>query len=378
MADSDIQLNEAFKRLEAQVEENNHQDKPAAKPEATPTSSGGVSGALGILLGLIALGVASYGAFIGWQLQQQMAVDTSAIEVQNLSQKIDALTSNLDGERRQLQQQTEQLASRQATATGEIEARISQAMAEMKDQIGTSSEDWLLAEAEYLLRLANQRAAMEGDVAGAIGLFKAADQIIRDAEGIVAFELRSAIANDIASLEAVASTDVQGIFVRLGAISGQVNRLQQKVLSFQPIPVSESDAPAAEGLLPRFVALLTRIGNRLSSLVDYRASGEVVTPILPPEEDYYLRQNLILKLQLAQLGLLQGNTSVYRQSLGDSIVWIDQYFDADAELTRKVRGSLVELGSLNIGQTVPDVSGSLREIRKLLARFHDVEERADS
>jgi uroporphyrin-3 C-methyltransferase len=394
----DIELNEAFARLERQVAENqqseqadqDEQANPAVKPKTvrraetarTQKSGGGVLAGLALLVALLALGAASYSAYTLWLQQQNktgqaQAQNALASDVASLTRQLNTFQGQQGQGSAALKAEVQGLLAEQQNAVAQIESRVSSSVAELRSQIGTTAEDWLLAEAEYMLRLANQRVAMEDDVKGAIALFEAADEIIRDAEGVVAFDLREAIAADIAALKGVAAADVEGIFVQLGAVAGQVPLLQQKQLVF------ERDVPAAPvsgeslGFTQRLVSLLKRFGAHVASLVDYRAKGEVITPILPPDEEYYLRQNLILKIQLAQLGLLRGNQAIYQQSLNDAVAAVDRHFDAEAALTQSVSETLMQLSALNIARDLPDVSASLREIRQLMARFHETSERSE-
>ena len=103
--------------------------------------------------------------------------------------------------------------------------------------------------------------------------------------------------------------------------------------------------------------------------MDYRNDGTVVTPILPPKEDYYLRQNLVMKMQHAQLALLRRNQSIFDSSLSDSLVWIDQYFDAEHGVTLAMTETLQYLRTVRIEKDVPDISSSLVEMRKLMDGF---------
>lgn len=382
---SDVQLNDAFKRLEAQVAENQSAQPKSGRTESgtrerpTPAAGGGVSGLLGILLALIALGVASFAAYNTWQLQESARLSTESQQVSELSGRVSMLSQQLDLSKQDIAGLISQM---EATSTANdatllaMEERVAGVVAELRQQLGTTSEDWLLAEAEYLLRLANQRVAMEDDVSGAIGLFQAADQIVREAEGVVAFDLREAIARDVAALRGVSSADVQGIFVELGAVADQIDQLQQKRLRYTPPAIEDDNStPAEQGAMDKIFAFLSRLGQRLGTLVDYRNDGESIKPILPPEEEYYLKQNLALKLQLAQLGLLRGNQSIYEQSLQDSIEWVDGNFSADSAVTQSVRESLTRLAAIDVSRNLPDVSGSLREIRKLMTQFHQAADR---
>jgi uroporphyrin-3 C-methyltransferase len=393
----DVDLNDAFARLEKQVAENNEESPTVLTPGSSgstkskegsrPAASSSMSGIFALLLALIALAVASYGAFTAWQVQQKALLDQAqqasyAEQISTLGVDVGLLRSQVgDSARRFGGVETElgRLSSATAATVEQVESRVALAMSSIEQQLGTSSEDWLLAEVEYLLRLANQRVAMEDDVAGAVALFESAEEIISEAQGVVAFDLRQSIANDIAALRAVSDADIQGIFVQLGAISGQVDSLEQKHLKFTStaslaVVAAEEDQTVAA----RILALLKRGVDRVMNLVDYRASGDVVRPILPPAEEYYLKQNLLLKIQLAQLGLLKGNQDIFAKSLSDAVVWMDQYFDPDLASTKSARDTLATLSQTKISRDLPDVSGSLREIRKLMVRFHESDQRGDS
>jgi uroporphyrin-3 C-methyltransferase len=348
---------------------------------SVPSSGANISGIVGTILGLVALGVASFAAYNSWQVKEVLGQSNATAQISDLSGRLSQLTQQVnrsEGNFSGVVTQLEATSTANDAALLAIEERVSEVVAGLRQQLGTSSEDWLIAEAEYLLRLANQRVAMEDDAAGAIKLFEAADQIIREAEGIVAFELREAIAMDIAALRGVSNVDIQGIFVELGALAGQIDVLEQKRLQYVPPVIAEQNATESEqqSLTARALAFLVRIGDRLASLVDYRNDGESIKPILPPEEEYYLKQNLALKIQLAQLGLLRGNQEIYEQSLLDAVEWVDQYFNSEASLTLSVRESLARLSGVDVSRNLPEVSGSLREIRKLMSQFHESADRA--
>ena len=111
------------------------------------------------------------------------------------------------------------------------------------------------------------------------------------------------------------------------------------------------------------------------SLIDYRRNEIEITPILPPEEEYYLRQNLILKLQIAQIALLERNNEIFIVSLMESISWINKYFDPSDAATTAILTGLEELTAIDVQQDMPDVTGSLEEVRHLLGEFQQVENR---
>jgi len=354
----------------------------------TNSSGKGVSGIFGILISIIALVIAIYAAYMLYESRAELASSGTSIQAleaeiaslkQTSNQKIDQLANELKQNSEQLKQaQTGENAAiselRVALDAG-IEQLRTELQEELSEGLGTSGEDWLLAEVEYLIRLANQRVLMEKDVRGAIALLTSADQIVAQASGITAFKLRETLALDIENLQAVENLDVDGIFVSLSAMSSRVTKLPRK----QPVRDSatsfESAAKENVGYYQQFVALMSNLGNRIVNLVDYRRDGVAITPILPPKEEYYLRQNLILKLEMAQLGLLRNDETVYRTSLTEAKSWINQHFIENDQVTISMIHSLDEALSVDVARPLPDISGSMRAVRDLLNTFHQQDSR---
>ena len=236
----------------------------------------------------------------------------------------------------------------------------------MKTNFSTTREDWLLAEVEYLVRMANQRALMVEDESSALQLLITADQIVRDVEGISAHDLRSALANDIALLRTFNGTDIQGIYLKISALIRQVQNLQREPPKFETAISFEIEKPSPNSFLEQLTQFLREIGSRLSSLIDFRRGAPEVKPILPPSQIYYLRQNLVLKLQIAQMALLEGQQDVYQASLDEARIWLIDFFDDDKTRDALI-ASLIELRTENVGRDLPDISASLDAVRDLSA-----------
>lgn len=369
--DQSVRLNEAFERLEKNA-------APRSESASSPV------GGLAMLLALIAIGIASYAT---WMIlfKQPAAIDAAVAglraNVSELSREVQARDAQVAALKSQLAQVNTKLDEAGNVKQADLDAlttKMEQRLAELKSSMGTSSKDWIYAEVEYLLRLANQRVVMEGNVKGALALFHAADNILRDAEGITAFDLRQAIANNITRLEAVQQVDVDGIFVKLAALASEVSQLKQRQQSFEAAAPVLTPVPSEASFTDKVLALLRQGGQRLATLVDYRRNGEHIKPILPPREEYYLRQNLVLKLQMAELALLRGDQPVYETSLSEAQSWVVEHFDPDDVATTAMLKSLAELGAIKVNTPMPDVSSSLKEVRKLLAGFHQAAARDQS
>ena len=328
---------------------------------------------LALLLALISLGVIGY----GYTLIQKMHVQQSE-QVNALQQQL----GDSDAFNRQLQQQNGQIlgelnqmrsaSSEQQRNVDELQNRLSKAMQQVS-KLGTDSrKDWLLAEVEYLLRLANQRVLMERTAGGALSLLKGADQILKETDDVSIYPVRKALAQDIVALEAVPELDIDGMFLKLAAINGQVDNLRllpitdkhqlpEMLKEITPETMSQS---WQDGMADSWASAMDKLGN----LIVIRHRDEPVTPLLSPEQHYFLTQNLYLMLEQTQLALLQGKQDAYNAGLEKSKAWIDTYFEASDATTQALLRGLAELQGVNIAPSLPDISGSLKQLKNLSGR----------
>ena len=372
--EQDAKLSEAFDRLEKKTDDENIAEEPSsAEVRSTSTSRSSLGIVLAVFLSLIAIGVASYPVYLLYTQQASDPVGEMTSRVTALQQKLEGNASQVNSRLDSLSGKLTGIERNQSAALKSLQSALQSDIADLQSEDGTRSQDWLLAEVEYLLRMANQRVLMERDPAGALGLIEAADSIIAESQGLTAFSLRQAMAADMARLEAVEVLDKEGLYLRLSALTGQVKSLKQHELAYVP-PTEIADVSVQEStMLGGMMEFVRKVLRRITSLVDYRRDGIEITPVLPPTEEYYLRQNLILKLQMAQLALLDNNGEIFSVSLQECKAWIEKYFDAEDGTTVAMRTGLDELMTIDVQRELPDVSDSLREVRALLTEFHQAE-----
>jgi uroporphyrin-3 C-methyltransferase len=110
------------------------------------------------------------------------------------------------------------------------------------------------------------------------------------------------------------------------------------------------------------------IWEEIKGLVVVRRHQQPTEPLLPPAEAWFLQQNLRLKLEEAQLALLRRETSLFRSKLEEARVWIVTFFDNDSPAVNNATSTLKSLAQVELKINIPDVSGSLRELRRLLTQ----------
>lgn len=354
-------------------EAGNEEELP---PTATPTPSTAAAAksskasGVAIVLSLIAIVGAAAVAWLGYSwsqaLSQQINRDRVALEQQLNAQNSAQLStsSSLQNELRAFQQERRQ----QNQNLEQLESRLSDAIKQVEAGREASTSDWRLAEAEYLLRLANQRILMEKRPEGALALLRSADEILHALDDVTLFKLRQILAQDIARLEAVPHLDVEGSYLRLAALIEQSRELPTLSLQQQrqlPEMLNQITPDLVDETLKADVqSAFSQALSRLEKLIVIQRHDAPVEPLLSPEQGHYLRQNLQLLLEQAQLALLRQQAGIYQTSLERAEQLVRRYFDTNASAVQALLGALSEVGTLQVSPTLPDISASLSELQK--------------
>lgn len=405
-SDIDKRLDEAFTQLEKESDDIPSSNSGSKNSQTSNTGSvstvtenkantdgstkrgAGLIVSFGMLISILALVVAGYAAYLIYESNSELkdartSVRSLETELANLKrtsdQKIEQLSVVLEQTTASIAQtrEAENTAIADLGASFEVatEQLRTELRAELNEGLGTSGEDWLLAEVEYLIRLANQRVLMERDVSGALSLLSSADEIVEQTSGIAAYELRESLAYDIANLKAVSDLDTDGIFLSLSAMASQVPELRRKQPELSSPRQTQVENGEAQNFYQQFISLVSNIFGRVLNSVDYRRDGVAITPLLPPKEEYYLRQNLILKFEMAQLALLRNDQPVYHTSLSEAKLWIVNHFIETDPRTIALVTSLDQLMEVEVDRSLPNISGSLRAVRGLLNTLHQQDSR---
>ncbi|TPW14724.1 MAG: uroporphyrin-III C-methyltransferase [Halothiobacillaceae bacterium] len=131
----------------------------------------------------------------------------------------------------------------------------------------------------------------------------------------------------------------------------------------QPLRLTVADA--ANTSLQALKGFATAAVNGLSNFVSVKQDGKIAAALLPPNQTYYLQQNLQLKLEAARLALLQQDNETFQAVLEAALAWTQQYFNPDADSTRQFTAELTRLKTLNVSPALPDISESLKVLREV-------------
>ena len=334
-----------------------------------PANSGKTAVVLALiaLLAVPALGYWSYLELQALREKQTAASTQLADEIASKNSALRNQVNKLEDELARLDDEREA----QNLLLERTQTRLSDAIKQVEAGRSTSEADWRLAEAQYLLRLANQRVLMEQRPEGALTLLRSADKVLADLDDVSLYSLRQALAQDIAKLEAVPKLDVEGTYLRLAALIEQSRELPTLSLEQQrqlPDMLKEITPDAVDETLQQDIqSALGRAMSSLESLVVIQQHDRAVEPLLSPEQGHYLRQNLQLLLEQAQLALLRQQQVIYETSLSRSIELIGRYFDAANSATQALSQALEQLNRLQVAPQMPNINGSLDKLQQHMA-----------
>lgn len=344
---------------------------------AAPARKSGAAMLIAVLALLLALAAA---VASGWTFYQSQMVQPSGVEdVSRLQLEIEALQASTAAQQRQVDKN---LAAQQQVLQRQLEQRTAgydQRLAALQDGQNSQRErlleyattdrsDWMLAEAEYLLRLANQRIIMAADVRSAKALLQSADQILLELDSADLMAVRAAIATDLAALRAVPEVDVEGTWLRLQALVGQIDALrlfevpQQEPLATGPAPSGDWQQRLQHGVAAALA--------KLSRYIVINRRDTPYEPMMGPQWEQLVRQNLRMLLEQSRAALLSGNQQLYEQSLANSRFWLAEFFNQDTAGVAALDAELAALAAVTVTRNYPDISASMMAVKTVINTRH--------
>jgi len=249
---------------------------------------------------------------------------------------------------------------------------LTDAISQVQRQLGKTRGDWLIADAEYLLTVANQRLYLSGDVNTTRAALEAADQRLRESGDAGAFKIREQIAKEIASLDNIPVTDTVGLYGSIQTLEDKVNNLTL-FLPYSGKSVllpSEAKEPADKKLTEgekESSGLVDSAMDQLEGIVTIRHTEQPIKEILTPQQAEFIREQLRVKLEIVKIALVQQNQAIYQTGLADTKKWIELNFAKNGD-REAFLAELEKLNSVKLRSDYPDISLSvklLKDITKL-------------
>jgi uncharacterized protein HemX len=339
-----------------------HTPKPTTRPTKAALKKIGKGGRPGGIfsggLALIMASIALIGSTYLWYVLIYERQELLATDVVGSLQRLESGVRELREGLTTLEQE--------GTGLRENQDVLKAATERIQNDLLRNRTEWALSETEQLMVIANHRLQLARDIGSALSALRAADRQLNVLAQPNLLPVRRELAREIAALEALEKTDVAGMSLKLANLAERLDRLPLAIEV--KAPPAETAAPADKAPGTGMSQFAHSLWQDLRGLVRVRYHSEVLRPMLPPEQQYFLRENLRLQLYGAQQALLQGNIAVYRQNLKSAVHGVKEYFDVNSQITVAMLSELEKLQTVRIASELPNISTSLEMLRQLSSR----------
>lgn len=178
-------------------------------------------------------------------------------------------------------------------------------------------------------------------------------------------DIRKAIKNDIASLAAINQVDYDGIILRLNQLSNEVDNLRLNEINSGDVK-AEDEGEVSSDIADWKQNLSRSWKNFTNDFITVRARDGSEAPLLAPNQDIYLRENIRSQLLIAAQAVPRYQEETYKQSLEQVSTWVRAYFDVNAPATKAFLAEVDDLINQPIATEMPDALESQPKLEKVM------------
>ncbi len=255
---------------------------------------------------------------------------------------------------------------------GALEAKLLESQSQqlslesLYQELSRSRDDWLLAEVEQTLAIAAQQLQLAGNVRAALVALQNADARLARSDRPQFLPLRRVIARDVERLKNAPSLDVAGMTVRIDQVIAAVDSLPLLVdgRAQGASPPAAGDAPAA-ATESAWRRAWHGVWEELKGLVRVQRLDAADPALIAPENRFYLRENLKLRLLHARIALLQRDEAAFRGDIKAAQSWLNRWFDVKQKPAASAAQTLAQLAGAAVNVELPTIADSLNAVRAL-------------
>ena len=336
-------------------------DQSENKIERSPPSAvrGASMGAAALVIALMSLLLA------GWQLlDSRRTIGMIEHEVAKRLGEVETQERNA----RALAAQSSATISDINARLGQLESRIYEtqnqrlALESLYRELSRNRDEWTLAEIEQALLIANQQLQLAGNVKAALIALETADARLARMDRPQLAALRRAINRDMERLKAAPYRDVLGMAMRLDNVATRIETLS--------LAVDQRAELAATGVQEGGSGFWQRVWlevrQDVAELIRIQNVKSPGVPLLTPDQAFFLRENLRLRLLGARLSLLAHDDLSFRADVAAAAEWLSLYFDGSNKGVVAAQATLKQLLQSVSDVRPPDISASLDAARNFL------------
>ena len=335
------------------------QTPPQTPPQTAPTApaSGHLPGRWVATGAAVLAAVAAAALMLAWNTQQRV----KALEIELVKRQQDS--GSQATEARTLARQAEAVARESAAKTALLEARVAETsmqrsqFEDLIQSLARSRDENVLADIDAAIRVALQQAAITGSAEPLVMTLKQTEERLARYNQPRLERVRRAVAQDMERTRAAGVIDISVLTLRLDDVIRQVDDLpllsapERNPAARAPDPATAASASSSPPQPSSWAAVLgdrwqgfgLSLWEDVKSLVRVTRIDHPEAILMAPEQGYFLRENLKLRLLNARLALLSRQTDAARADLLNAGNWLGKYFDPTARKTQAARQLLVQV-----------------------------------
>ncbi|WP_312384781.1 uroporphyrinogen-III C-methyltransferase [Atlantibacter subterraneus] len=347
-------------------EENRDTVEITSPPQQPEKKDRKINTALALSAVAIAIALAAGVGLYSWGKHQSA---NQAATLEALEGQLTALQQQQQTQKSDLENTIKQQAGALDAAKREQE-NLTRQLDEVQQKVatisGTDAKTWLLAQSDFLVKLAGRKLWSDQDVTTAAALLKSADASLADMNDPSLITARRAITDDIATLSAVSQVDYDGIILKLNQLANQVDNLRLADNDNDSAPMDSDGTELSSTVTEWRQNLVKSWHNFMDSFITIRRRDDTAVPLLAPNQDIYLRENIRSRLLVAAQAVPRHQNETYKQSLDNVSTWVRAYYDTDDATTKGFLETLDALSQQNITMDVPETLQSQPILEKLM------------
>ena len=346
------------------------------------------------MLALVSLGALG----LAWNTQQRL----KAAEQEIVKRQQDAGTQS--AEARLMARQAEAATRETAAKVALLEARVAETslqrsqLEELIQSLSRSRDENVLSDVDAALRLALQQSAITGSAEPLLSALRQADERLARYQQPRMDRVRRAVLQDLDRVKAAGTVDVQSLAIRIDETVRAIDdlpllaaidrrgaqrdatsraageRASDNASNTSPAAAARSAAgasaaggPGPQWLDARLRSMLHQVWSEVRDLVRVTRVDEPEAALLAPEQAFFLRENLKLRLLNARLALLSRQFDTVQADLRDAQASLDRYFDKGSRRVELAREQLRQVAQQARQVTVPRPDATLAALATAVA-----------
>ncbi len=315
------------------------------------------------LIGLgLAAGLAIVAALaLAWSTQQRV----KSLERELVQRQTDSHTQA--AEARALARAAQDLARETAAKAALLEARVAEAsmqrsqIEELLSSVSRSRDENVVADVEAAVRVALQQSALTGSAEPLVATLKQADERLARYNQPRLERVRRAVGRDLDRVKALGLADISTLTVRLDEVvrlvdelpllavteaRGKASAAARAALAASAVaPAAASAAGWREQAWHSWLDTSGHVGNEIRSLVRVTRIDHPEAMLVAPEQQFFVRENLKLRLLNARLALLSRQFEIAQSDLRDAQLTLDRYFERGSKRSAVVNDLLRQVST---------------------------------